>query len=63
MSGGLLARVDQGSAPFTWFANGAPILRASQEREARLPLVGPGFVALSVVDADGRGASAHIELR
>jgi penicillin-binding protein 1C len=63
MAGGVLARVDRGRAPFTWFANGAPILRASLDREARLPLTGRGFVALSVVDAEGRGASAQIELR
>ncbi len=63
MSGGVLVRVDRGRAPFTWFANGKPILRASLEREARLDLQGPGFVALSVVDAEGRGVSAQIELR
>jgi penicillin-binding protein 1C len=63
LSGGVLVRVDRGRAPFTWFANGAPILRASLDREARLPLTERGFVALSVVDAEGRGASAQIELR
>lgn len=63
MSGGVLARVDRGRAPFTWFANGAPVLTASHEREARLMLEGPGFVTLSVVDAEGRGARVQVELR
>lgn len=63
MSGGVLARVDRGQAPFTWFANGAPVLTASHEREARLMLEGPGFVTLSVVDAEGRGARVQVELR
>jgi penicillin-binding protein 1C len=63
MSGGVLARVERGRAPFTWFANGTPILRASHDREARLPLAGQGFIALSVVDAEGRGAQVQIELR
>ena len=63
LAGGVLARVERGRAPFTWFANGAPVLAGTREREARLPLAGPGFVALSVVDADGRAANAQIELR
>ncbi len=63
MSGGVLARVDRGRAPFTWFANGTPVLIASHEREARLMLTDPGFIALSVVDADGRAARLDMELR
>ncbi|MDD7969600.1 penicillin-binding protein 1C [Roseinatronobacter alkalisoli] len=60
---GLVARVERGRAPFTWFANDAPVLVRSHERSAYLPLQGPGFVSLSVVDADGHAARAHIELR
>lgn len=63
MVGGVVARVERGRAPFTWFANGAPIVRASHEREAQLPLAGPGFVTLSVVDAEGRAARVEFELR
>lgn len=63
LPGGVLARVDRGQGPFTWFANGTPVLRASHEREARLVLEGPGFVTLSVVDAEGRGARVELELR
>lgn len=63
LPGGVLARVERGRAPFTWFANGAPVLMASHEREARLVLDGPGFVTLSVVDAEGRGARVELELR
>jgi penicillin-binding protein 1C len=63
ISEGVLARVERGRAPFTWFANGAPVLTASHEREARLMLEGPGFVTLSVVDAEGRGARVQVELR
>jgi penicillin-binding protein 1C len=63
LAGGILARVERGRAPFTWFANGAPVLRLSFEREARLALAGPGFVMLSVVDAEGRAARVEFELR
>ncbi len=63
MEGGVLARVERGQAPFSWFANGAPVLLQSYERETQLALHGPGFVTLSVVDAEGRGARVQVELR
>jgi len=63
MEGGVLVRVERGSAPFSWFANGAPVLLQSYERETQLALHGPGFVALSVVDAEGRSARVQVELR
>ncbi|MBN2759948.1 MAG: penicillin-binding protein 1C [Rhodobacteraceae bacterium] len=63
VGGQVMARVDRGRAPFTWFANGAPLLTRSYEREALLPVDGPGFVTLSVVDAAGRAARVAVELR
>lgn len=63
LEGGIVARVERGRAPFSWFADGAPVLLASVEREARLALDGPGFVTLSVVDAEGRSARVQVELR
>jgi penicillin-binding protein 1C len=63
MPGGVVARVERGQAPFTWFADGAPVALRSYERETRLPVEGPGFVTLSVVDAEGRAARVRVELR
>ncbi|MCC1481887.1 penicillin-binding protein 1C [Roseibaca sp. Y0-43] len=63
VAGRVMARVDRGRAPFTWFANGAPVLTRSFEREAHLPVTGPGYVTLSVVDATGRAARVELELR
>lgn len=63
MPDGVLARVERGTAPFSWFANGAPLVLGSFEREAQLPLRGPGFVSLAVVDASGRAARVKVELR
>lgn len=63
LAGGVPARVERGQAPFTWFANGAPLVLGSYERETRLALDGPGFVTLSVVDAAGRAARVEFELR
>lgn len=63
LAGGVLARVERGRAPFTWFADGAPVAVGSYERETRLALDGPGFVTLSVVDAEGRASRVQVELR
>ena len=63
LAGGMPARVERGHAPFTWFANGAPLEVATFEREARLALPGPGFVTLAVVDAEGRAARVRVEVR
>lgn len=63
LPGGVPARVERGTAPFTWFADGAPVVVGSYEREARLELMGPGFLTVSVVDAEGRGARVRVEVR
>jgi penicillin-binding protein 1C len=50
-------KVRNGTPPFAWFANGAPIGQEPFARTARWRPDGPGFVTLSVVD--GRGAAAR----
>ena len=57
---GLLVRVRGGTAPFTWMADGVPLMVALRDREAMLPLPGQGFVTLSVIDARGQSARATI---
>ncbi|MEZ5910983.1 MAG: penicillin-binding protein 1C [Paracoccaceae bacterium] len=58
----LMARVDRGAPPFTWLANGRPVLVASRDRQVLLDLTGPGFVTLSVIDAAGQSARSAITL-
>lgn len=58
----LVAKVRDGLAPFTWLANGAPVL-TSREREVLLDGLGVGFSSLTVIDAAGRAAQADVELR
>ena len=60
---GLTVKVADGTPPFTWLANGAPVAMAERLRETRLALPGPGFVTLSVIDAKGRSASVAVSLR
>lgn len=58
----LVVTVSNGRAPFTWLANGTPVLVNVRARQAELPLSGPGFITLSVIDAEGRAARAQVQL-
>jgi penicillin-binding protein 1C len=60
---GLKVRVQGGTAPFTWLADGVPVIVALDAREAMLALPGAGFVTLSVIDAEGRSARAEVRVR
>ncbi len=60
---GLMVRVSGGTAPFTWLADGAPVLSGEEEPSILLPALGRGFVTLSVIDAEGRSARTRVRLR
>ena len=60
---GLLVRVEGGTAPFTWLANGAPVATGIRESALMLDHLGAGFVTLSVIDAQGQSARATVRLR
>ncbi len=60
---GLMVRVEGGTGPFTWLANGLPVMTAEPSREGQLADLGRGFVTLSVIDAQGRSARAAVRLR
>jgi penicillin-binding protein 1C len=63
LAAGLKVRVSGGTAPFTWLADGVPLVVAMDAREAMLALPGAGFVTLSVIDAKGRSARAQVLVR
>jgi penicillin-binding protein 1C len=52
--GPLVIKVRNGAPPFTFFANDEPIARPPFSRSETWRPDGPGFVTLSVVDAQGR---------
>lgn len=58
----LMVKVRNGVPPFTFFANGAPFGRPNFARQDSWNPDGPGFVTLSVVDAEGRGDSVTVFL-
>jgi penicillin-binding protein 1C len=60
---GLMVRVEGGTAPFTWLANGTPVSTGQLSREVMLADLGRGFVTLSVIDATGRSARTSVRLR
>ena len=60
---GVLVRVEGGTAPFTWLADGQPMITAERSRAVLLPVEGLGFLTLSVIDAEGRSARTRIRLR
>ena len=60
---GLMVKVEGGTAPFTWLANGLPVSIAEKSREIMLAALGKGFITLSVIDAEGRSARSKVRLR
>ncbi|QXT41317.1 penicillin-binding protein 1C [Gymnodinialimonas ceratoperidinii] len=57
----LTARVAEGTPPFTWLWNGAPVVTRRHDREIALE-IGAGFAELTVIDAAGRAARRTIEV-
>jgi len=60
---GLVVKLSDGTPPFTLLLDGAPALTGLRTREVVLPAPGPGFVTLSVIDANGLAARARLRLR
>lgn len=60
---GLLARVEGGTAPYSWLVDGRPVTTGQAAREVLLPLISKGFTTLSVIDSAGRSARRTIRLR
>jgi len=62
LNGAITAKLRDGVPPFTWLADGKPVLTRGHAREVSVPVTGKGFVQLSVVDAQGRSARATVRL-
>ena len=58
----LTIKVRNGVPPFTFFANGAPVDRSAFARQGSWKPDGPGYVTLSVLDAEGRSASVKVRV-
>lgn len=60
--GPLALKVRGGTPPFTWLANGQPVILAGRARETAIPAPGAGYLSLSVIDAMGQSATASVTL-
>lgn len=63
LASGLKVKVAGGTAPFTWLADGVPVVVGSDARETMLAMPGAGFVTLSVIDAEGRSDRVQVQVR
>jgi penicillin-binding protein 1C len=63
LAAGLKVKVTGGTAPFTWLADGVPVVVGLDAREAMLAMPGAGFVTLSVIDAEGRSDRVQVRVR
>jgi len=59
---GLALKAMGGAPPFTWFADGLPIVIGEVRRETQWETPGKGFARLSVIDALGHTASVQVRL-
>ncbi len=62
VQGGVPVKVRHGIPPFTWLANGSPIITGERAREVFLPELSPGFSRISVIDASGRSAKVTVRI-
>jgi penicillin-binding protein 1C len=56
-------KAEGGKLPLTWLVDGVPLPSSPHRRDAFLTPPGPGFVQVTVVDADGRSDRTQIRLR
>ncbi len=57
---GIVAKVDRGVPPFSWLANGKPVVVESFERQADIDVPGPGFLSITVIDAMGQSQAVRV---
>jgi penicillin-binding protein 1C len=59
----LTVKVRNGRAPFTWLVDGVPAVVGDSDREVDIPVLGPGFYSLAVIDALGRSERVSFRLQ
>jgi len=56
----LVLKVRNGRPPFTWIADGLPVLIAVHDRQTSFTPDGPGYLSLAVIDSDGLSQNIRI---
>ena len=55
-------KAEGGTLPLTWLVDGVPLTSSPHRRDAFLKPPGPGFVQITVVDAEGHSDRTQIRL-
>jgi penicillin-binding protein 1C len=63
LNGGVLLRIEGGTAPYTVLANQSPLQTNMTQTELMIDSLSAGFVTFSVIDAQGRSGQSRIRLR
>ncbi len=61
--GMLVVKVRNGTGPFTFFLDGAPVAEEPFLRQAAVRATGEGFATIAVVDGEGRSARVRVFVR
>jgi penicillin-binding protein 1C len=56
-------KAEGGTLPLTWLVDGKPLVSSPHRRDAFLKPPGPGFIQITVVDAEGRSDRTQVRLR
>lgn len=56
-------KAEGGALPLTWLVNGVPLDSSPHRRDTFMKPLGPGFVQITVVDAEGHSDRTQIRLR
>ena len=62
LEGAVPVKLRDGTPPFTWLANGTPMLTGTYQREALIPGVSKGFSRFTVIDAMGRASGVTVRI-
>ncbi len=56
----VVARIRDGHAPFTWLADGVPVVVKSHDREQEIAIPGRGYLTITVIDSAGQSTRTRI---
>jgi penicillin-binding protein 1C len=59
----VVLKAEGGSLPLTWLVDGTPVEADPARREIEVPVLGRGFLKLSVIDANGRTDRVTVRLK
>lgn len=62
VEGAMPVKLRDGKPPFTWLANGTPMVSGLYRREAQIPGLSKGFSRITVIDGSGRSTGITVRI-